>query len=129
MNGAGQVIATETTGPDGSYTFANVAPGTYAVKFTDTVSGKTLTTQNANNNQNDDIDSDAADLGGGVSQIDNVVVAPGQESENNDAGVVPGNVAPDALDDMVKLCADETATLDVLANDTDPMPRSATRLL
>lgn len=77
--------ATATTDALGNYSFGDLAPGTYGVKFTDTVTGKTLVAANVGND--DSIDSDAADLGNGMSQITDVVVVGGQDTPNNDAGV------------------------------------------
>ncbi|SMX50696.1 Serine-aspartate repeat-containing protein F precursor [Maliponia aquimaris] len=84
----GNPVPSTLTAPDGSYSFGNLAPGTYSVKFTDTVSGKELTTQNVDGDVSDDIDSDAFDLGGGMSQIDGIVVVAEQDTPDNDAGVV-----------------------------------------
>ena len=86
-NGTG---ITTTTGPDGSYSFTGLAPGTYGVKFTDTVSGKQLVDPNVGSD--DSIDSDAIDLGGGMSQILDIVVVAGADTPDNDAGVedIPG---------------------------------------
>ena len=77
-----------TTLADGSYSFGGLTEGTYGVKFTDPDTGRVLTTQNADGNANDDIDSDAGDVGGGMSTIEGIVVVGGQDTPNNDAGVV-----------------------------------------
>jgi len=87
--------ATATTDAQGNYSFGDLAPGSYGVKFTDAVTGKTLVTADANGNANDNIDSDAADLGNGMSQITGITVVAGQDTPNNDAGVetVPGSLS------------------------------------
>ena len=108
---------TTTTAADGSYSFSNLAPGTYGVKFTDTVSGKTLIAPNVGND--DAVDSDATDLGGGMSQIRGIVVVSGQDTPDNDAGVEQVNEAPVAMNDLAAVCDGEATTIDVLANDTD----------
>ncbi|WP_300062779.1 SdrD B-like domain-containing protein [uncultured Roseobacter sp.] len=79
---------TTMTDADGNYSFGDLVAGTYGVKFTDSVSGKDLTTQNVDGDTSDDIDSDAADLGGGMSIIETIVVVAGQNTPDNDAGVV-----------------------------------------
>ncbi|MEL6868154.1 MAG: SdrD B-like domain-containing protein, partial [Bacteroidota bacterium] len=86
---------TTTTDANGNYSFGNLAPGTYGVKFTDTVSGKTLIAPDANGNANDDIDSDATDLGNGMSEITGITVVAGQDTPDNDAGVetLPGSLS------------------------------------
>ena len=87
--GNGTGITTVTTA-DGSYSFTGLAPGSYGVKFTDTVSGKQLI--EANVGIDDAIDSDATDLGGGMSQILGIEVVAGADTPDNDAGVeaIPG---------------------------------------
>lgn len=109
---------TTTTDATGGYAFAGLVAGTYGVKFTDTVTGLTLVTPNVG--ANDTIDSDATDLGGGMSQITGIVVLAGQDTPDNDAGVFDPNDDPTPADDIGKTCADEELTVDVLANDTDP---------
>ncbi|MEM7211893.1 MAG: SdrD B-like domain-containing protein [Pseudomonadota bacterium] len=93
LDGNGQPRTT-TTDASGNYSFGGLVAGIYAVKFTDAVSGKELTTQNANANANDDIDSDASDLGNGMSEITGIEVMNGQDTPDNDAGVVdPGTAS------------------------------------
>lgn len=83
---------TTTTAADGSYSFGNLPAGTYGVKFTDGVSGLTLV--DANQGGDDTIDSDATDIGGGMSTISNIVVVAGADTPDNDAGVEdPGTAA------------------------------------
>jgi len=91
-------ITTETTA-DGSYSFTGLAAGSYGVKFTDTVTGLELTTQNVDGDLSDDIDSDAGDLGGGMSDIQGIVVVAGADTPDNDAGVV--RPLPASLGDRV----------------------------
>ena len=63
------------------------------MRFIDTASGKELTVQNVDDDASDDIDSDAEDLGGGISEIQAIEVLAGQDTPDNDAGVVyPGRV-------------------------------------
>ncbi len=109
---------TTTTAADGSYSFGGLAAGTYGVKFTDTVSGKTLIAKDVGNN--DAIDSDATDIGGGMSTITGISVVAGQDTPDNDAGVEVTNTDPTPSDDAGKTCADEAVKIDVLANDVDP---------
>ncbi len=111
--------ATTTTDEDGFYSFGDLVPGSYGVKFTDD-SGKVLTTQNVDGDASDDIDSDASDLGNGMSQITGIVVVSGTNTPDNDAGAYEPNEAPVAGDDAYgKSCADKPLTLDVLDNDSD----------
>lgn len=81
-NGTG---ITTVTDANGNYSFGDLEAGTYGVKFTDAVSGKVLTTQNVGD---DATDSDAADVGGGMSVINGIEVVGGQDTPDNDAGVV-----------------------------------------
>ena len=111
--------ASTTTDANGNYSFGNLAPGTYGVKFTDTVSGKVLTQQDVDRNMSDDIDSDASDLGNGMSQITGITVVSGQDTPDNDAGVVQPNTDPVPVDDVAKFCADMVKDIDILFNDTD----------
>ncbi|MEW7009111.1 SdrD B-like domain-containing protein, partial [Lentilitoribacter sp. EG35] len=83
---------TTVTDANGNYSFTNLRPGQYGVKFTDNVSGKTLVDQNVGNN--DAIDSDAADIGNNMSQIDGITVVAGQDTPDNDAGVEQVPVQP-----------------------------------
>jgi len=83
-NGVGTGITT-TTDADGNYSFEGLAAGDYGVKFTDGVSGLTLV--DANVGGDDTIDSDATDVGGGMSTITGITVAAGEDTPDNDAGV------------------------------------------
>ncbi|HEX2552350.1 MAG TPA: SdrD B-like domain-containing protein, partial [Microvirga sp.] len=60
VNAAGTVVATTTTGANGIYGFANVAPGTYSVRF-EAPAGYTFT--GTDKGGNDTADSDANALG------------------------------------------------------------------
>ena len=86
-NGVGTGITT-TTDADGNYSFGNLVAGTYGVKFTDPATDRELTTQNVDGDLSDDIDSDASDVGGGMSEITGITVLAGQNTPDNDAGVV-----------------------------------------
>ena len=109
--------ASTTTAPDGTYQFTDLEPGVYGVRFIDAVSGKELTTQNVDGDASDDIDSDAEDLGGGVSEIQGIEVLAGQDTPDNDAGVV--NPAEFALEkDFVFTDEDTPLDFNVLDNDT-----------
>ena len=116
----GNPIVAVMTDIDGNYSFGNLAEGTYSVVFTDAVSGKELTTPNANGNADDAIDSDAIDQGNGVSRIDNISVVAGQDTPDNDAGVVPPLPPIPTTDDEAETCADETVAVDVVSNDGEP---------
>lgn len=88
LNGDGSPTGlTAETGPDGSYTFENLAAGDYIVEFDRAdadLEGKVLVTQNVDGDASDDIDSDASEATG---QTGVISVAIGETSENNDAGV------------------------------------------
>ena len=90
--GNGLGIFTETDA-NGDYSFAGLEAGTYGVRFDASgaagADGKALTAQNVDNDASDDIDSDAADEGNGVSSIQGIEVTAGQDTPDNDAGVVP----------------------------------------
>ncbi|MGD1925185.1 MAG: SdrD B-like domain-containing protein, partial [Paracoccaceae bacterium] len=85
-NGDGLGVFTETDA-DGNYQFTDLVPDSYGVKFTEQASGKVLTTQNVDGDVSDDIDSDAEDIGGFMSVIQDIVVVAGQDTPDNDAGV------------------------------------------
>ncbi|WP_458094335.1 SdrD B-like domain-containing protein [Roseomonas sp. WA12] len=81
INAAGTVAATTTTGTGGAYSFAGVAPGTYAVQFT-APNGTVFTAQDQGNN--DALDSDAAP---GTGRTASLTVASGAAIANVSAGV------------------------------------------
>ncbi|NBZ87707.1 SdrD B-like domain-containing protein [Stagnihabitans tardus] len=110
------VITTTTTGADGSYSFTGLAAGSYVVGFEDSsAQGRAFVAANAGGD--DTIDSDA-NATTGVTGI--VSVLAGQTTKDVDAGVYLPNDPPVALDDAGKTCADETLTIDLLGNDSDP---------
>ena len=114
---------TTFTGVNGNYSFSGLAAGTYGVIFTDpngVLVGKTLVDPNDPNGNGDDTnDSDA--IGDTItSAINNIVVNPGQETANNDAGAELPNRQPEPTPDEAKICYDEAIAVDVLTNDTDP---------
>ncbi len=80
----GTLIASTTTGPDGSYTFSNVPPGDYYVDFGDSP-GNHPTMQDAGND--DTIDSDANPTNG---QTQTFTVTAGTDVTDVDAGYYPG---------------------------------------
>ena len=118
LNADGAPTGTSTmTGPDGSYQFTDLEPGVYGVRFIDTASGKELTVQNVDDDASDDIDSDAEDLGGGISEIQAIEVLAGQNTPDNDAGVVyPAEFATEK--DLVSTDEDTPLDFNVLDNDT-----------
>ncbi|GFE50336.1 hypothetical protein So717_20890 [Roseobacter cerasinus] len=126
-NGTG---ITTTTDSEGNYSFTGLQAGTYGVKFTDTVSGKQLTARNVDDDVSDDIDSDARDIGDGMSVINDIVVVAGENTPDNDAGVIVPNVDPVATDDAGMGCADEQIIVDLSDNfsDTDSASVSITML-
>ncbi|WP_394940796.1 SdrD B-like domain-containing protein [Psychromicrobium sp. YIM B11713] len=80
LDKSGKVVATTTSGPDGKYSFTNVIPGTYSVKFTaptGMVFVKKGTDPAADNDSN-------ADLKGATAQF---TVAPGEVQNTIDAGL------------------------------------------
>lgn len=79
-----------STAADGSYSFGDLAPGTYGVEFTDengVTTGKTLVAPNDPDGNGDDTnDSDA--IGDTVSSvISGISVVAGQNTPDNDAGI------------------------------------------
>ncbi|TCS59805.1 cadherin domain-containing protein [Primorskyibacter sedentarius] len=84
---------TTMTDADGNYSFADLLPGDYGVRFESTPDGKELTAQDVGTD--DAIDSDAADSGNGTSTIQGITVTAGQDTPNNDVGVVyqPGSLS------------------------------------
>ncbi len=106
------VIATTTTAADGTYLFDDLDAGTYSVLFEE-ADGFDFTTANTGN---DAADSDADATTG---QTGDIVLGIGETDLTVDAGFVAENAAPVATDDAAMVCALETTTIDVLANDTD----------
>lgn len=106
INAAGQVVATTTTGPDGTYRFDNLEAGDYAVRFPTVVNGKVLVEQDVNGNANDADDSDA-DVDTGQTQP--VTVVAGEVTSNVDAGVEDPGTA--SIGDTVWFDADKDGTL------------------
>ncbi|MBK8055291.1 MAG: carboxypeptidase regulatory-like domain-containing protein [Saprospiraceae bacterium] len=84
------VNLTTTTGPDGSYSFTNLKPGTYTVTFTKPT-GTAFTGQD---NGTDDKDSDASPTTGSTTAI---TLVSGQNNTTVDAGVT----RPASLGDYV----------------------------
>ena len=89
----GNVVATTTTLPDGSYSFPNVPPGTYFVRET----------QPAGYDSVNDIDGGDPDLIGDVTPI---VVNPGETNAGNDfveeqPGAITGTVLADTDNDDI----------------------------
>ncbi|MCB1925805.1 MAG: carboxypeptidase regulatory-like domain-containing protein, partial [Gammaproteobacteria bacterium] len=82
----GPTGVTTTTDSLGNYSFTGLAAGTYGVIFTDpngVLAGKSLVNDNVG--PDDSIDSDA--IGNTtLSTIDNIVVTPGNDTPDNDAG-------------------------------------------
>lgn len=121
FDGNGNVVGTAETAADGTYTIAGLPAGVYAVEFTDpsnVLGGKQLVTPNVGTD--DTVDSDAI-AGPASSAIFGIVVNPGEDTPDNDAGAE--EIAPAvAVDDMVAACADEVLTIspgDLTANDSD----------
>lgn len=119
----------ETTDANGNYSFGDLEPGVYGVKFTDSVTGDPLTTTNVDGDASDGIDSDATDIGGGMSVITGISVVANENTPDNDAGVVP-NQAPTATDAEAGGCADDLITVDLASNfaDTDSASVAITML-
>lgn len=110
---SGNVIATTTTDANGNYLFSGLAPGDYSVAFV-LPDGFEFTAQDVGD---DSTDSDADPTTGmtGIYSLE-----AGETDLSADAGLVRANVAPEAMDDMGKLCATDSVALDVLGNDSDP---------
>ncbi len=91
LDGAGAVVASTTTAGDGSYSFSNVAPGDYRVRFTPSgIYGLTATDQGANDN----VDSDANAATGETALF---TVISGDTINSVDAGLVAGASIGDFL--------------------------------
>ncbi|WP_096788070.1 SdrD B-like domain-containing protein [Rhodobacter sp. CZR27] len=114
LNGKGAVVASTTTANGGQYSFTGLAAGSYSVVF-GTLAGHAFTTRGAEAADAVNGDSDANLLG----LTDTFVLSIGEVETDIDAGLVRLNTAPVALNDTGRGCANETITLDVLANDSD----------
>lgn len=110
---SGNVIATTVTDANGNYLFSDLAPGDYSVAFI-LPEGFEFTAQDVGD---DAADSDADPTTGmtGIYSLE-----AGETDLTADAGLVLANVAPEAMDDMGKLCATEAVAINVLDNDSDP---------
>ena len=82
LNSAGAIIGTRITDTFGAYSFTDLAPGTYQVKF-NTLTNYVLTTANAGTN--DFVDSDAT-VSTGLTQ--QVTLSAGETNNSLDAGMV-----------------------------------------
>ncbi|TCP39551.1 SdrD B-like domain-containing protein [Rhodovulum marinum] len=103
-----------TTDANGAYSFTGLVPGTYSVMFV-APTGFAFTAANAGTDDARDSDADAVT---GMTQ--EVTVISGEVNGTLDAGLVVLNNDPEPQPDTAKTCADETVTVDVLANDSDP---------
>ncbi|MHA4871270.1 SdrD B-like domain-containing protein [Duganella sp. PWIR1] len=81
LNEKGAVVATDVTDANGEYSFANVAPGKYSVKFS-AVDGYQFTKQDVGSDDAKDSDADATGL---TAQF---TVTSGQVDKTHDAGIV-----------------------------------------
>ncbi|MEM7507266.1 MAG: SdrD B-like domain-containing protein [Pseudomonadota bacterium] len=96
----GNVVATTTTGPDGSYRFNDLQPGDYTVMFEDSADiGKDFIAPNAGND--DAVDSDVIDAANGKTAP--VTVRAGEETKDVDAGVEDSDPRTGAIGDTVWL--------------------------
>uniref|UniRef100_UPI00263611AB SdrD B-like domain-containing protein n=1 Tax=uncultured Paracoccus sp. TaxID=189685 RepID=UPI00263611AB len=112
----GAVLATQTTDANGGYLFNNLDAGNYQVRFV-APNGYTFTTQSAVAADAVNNDSDANPTTGLTGTVN---LSIGEAERDVDAGLVKLNSGPDANDDLGKTCADESKTVNVLANDSDP---------
>ena len=92
-NGVATGITT-TTDADGNYSFGDLVPGTYGVKFSDP-NGVLADKQLVNPNVGDDASDSDAIGDTTMSTIDGIVVNPGADTPDNDAGVeyIPGSLS------------------------------------
>ncbi len=93
-------VPTQETGPDGTYLFPNIAPGTYSVKLTTpVVNGASYQAASTVGAPNEDNLNKATDLDGMVNMSTTipVFVGPGQANTNLDAGYF----LPASLGDVV----------------------------
>lgn len=111
---AGQ--ANQITDANGNYLFTGLNAGSYQVMFT-ALAGLGFTTEGAAADDVVNNDSDADFLSG---MTDIIELSIGESELDIDAGLVVLNEDPEALNDAAMTCADETVTVDVLDNDSDP---------
>ncbi|MEL6927723.1 MAG: SdrD B-like domain-containing protein [Cyanobacteria bacterium J06600_6] len=88
QNPGGSFVASDTTDPNGEYTFDNVAPGDYKVTVTtpDGFTGFAPVNQGGNDATDSDINPD------GMSDV--FSVAPNEAKDDVDAGLIPESTAP-----------------------------------
>ena len=88
----GTVIASTTTAADGTYSFANLAPGTYSIALPGT--GLVFTGQDAGADDAVDSDVDASGLSGPI------VLISAQVDSSVDAGILPSSISDFVWDDL-----------------------------
>ncbi len=109
----GAQIAETVTDDDGNYLFDGLLAGNYSVGF-DAVDGFDFTATDAGDDDAIDSDADA-----GTGQTGLIALGIGENNDTVDAGLTI-ELPPEAGDDTGGVCALETTTIDVLANDSDP---------
>ncbi|MEZ4990989.1 MAG: SdrD B-like domain-containing protein, partial [Saprospiraceae bacterium] len=82
----GTVIATTTTAANGSYSFDNLAPGTYSVQFTDLPADYYFAPLDAGSDDTMDSDADPANNG----MTTTVTLSSGDSYQDFDAGIITG---------------------------------------
>jgi protocatechuate 3,4-dioxygenase beta subunit len=129
----GMIVATTTTGADGSYAFTGLKAGTYSVDFAEDdadLAGKVLVTQDVDGNVSDDIDSDADETDGTTGDI---VLNAGENVTDIDAGVedpgtasLSGRVFCDENDNSLDDAEDGVANVTVRLLFADGTPTGLT---
>ncbi|MBV7333569.1 carboxypeptidase regulatory-like domain-containing protein [Chloroflexi bacterium TSY] len=94
LDAGGSVISNTVTAGGGFYSFTNLDPGTYSVRFT-APDGTQLTSQDAGD---DALDSDADPSTGETAQV---TLAAGENNDTIDAGLVDTPVDPASLGNYV----------------------------
>ena len=98
LNGSGTVIRTVQTGPDGSYRFDNLPPGTYSVRQPQQPPNTSNGTTTAGSVPNGGTPGTATPVTTPVSQITNIVLPPNTvASGNNFAEIVNGRSISGAI--------------------------------
>lgn len=99
LDAEGNVVESTTTDANGAYSFTNVFPGTYSVRFVHTDDAKTITRVAAD--QDDAATNDAAKTDDKTGVVSGIVVQAGEDNSGIDAGYtdLPGSISGTIFND------------------------------
>ncbi|MEB8433490.1 carboxypeptidase regulatory-like domain-containing protein [Cocleimonas sp. KMM 6892] len=95
LDNNGDTVSTTTTSNGGAYSFSDLEPGTYSVKFTDIPSGYIVTNPNQGGDDTLDSDASAADV-----PTDTVTITYGDYNDTLDLGLVTASLGDFVWNDV-----------------------------